>query len=118
MCLELLIQVNNKRQILEIIKKSMSWSETDDTELEASYNRLRVEQGELETKLKSVMVIITNAVAIKNKSGVIYNDNNIPEIGTILPKDKWGEDMTDEYRLKIKDECITKTNELLGVENE
>lgn len=24
---------------------------------------------------------------------------------------------TDEYRLKIKDECISKTNELLGVDN-
>jgi len=93
----------------------MSWTETDDEKLEEYYDRLREKQRELEAQLKSVMVIITNTVKIKTTYGTVDIDKN--EKGTkILPKDKWGEDMTDEYRLIIKDECITKTDELLGVE--
>jgi len=96
----------------------MSWTETDDTELEAIYDRLREKQRGLEFALKEVMVIITNAVKIKTIQNLTVNTKHEQITTKILPKDKWGEDMTDEYRLKIKDECITKTNELLGVENE
>lgn len=94
----------------------MSWTETDDTELKECYDRLREKQRELEAQLKPIMVIVTNAAKIQTKDGTVYTDKPLSKV--ILPKDKWGEDMTDEYRLKTKDECITKTNELLGVENE
>ena len=52
----------------------MSWTKTDDEKLEECYDRLRVEQRELESQIKSVMVIITNAVKIKSKPVISYND--------------------------------------------
>lgn len=96
----------------------MSWTEADDTELEECYDRLRKKQRGLEAQLKLVMVIITNALKIKSKPVISYNDKKEQIITNILPKDKWGKDMTNENRLKTKDECITKTNELLGVKQD
>jgi len=88
----------------------MSWSETDDIELQESLDRLYSKQKELQSQLTPLETIINNTKSIQTKT--------LPNIGKeeyiiILPKDKWGEEMTDEYRLKVKDECIAKTNELL-----
>lgn len=92
----------------------MSWTETDDNELEESYNRLSAAQKELESQMSPINITITNIAKIKTKQSISYNDKREIIIIKILPQDKWGNDMTDEYRLKIKDECIAKTIELLG----
>ena len=96
----------------------MSWTKTNDTELEECYDRVRAAQIELESKMIPISVIINNIARIKSKQSLSYNDKREKIITNIIPKDKWGEDMTDESRLQIKDECIAKTNELLGEPNE
>ena len=89
----------------------MAWTEDDDTELQENLDRLLNEQKELQSQLNPIEIAINNTRRIQTKT--------LPNIAEeeyiiILPKDKWGEEMTDEYRLKVKDECITKTIELLG----
>jgi len=37
---------------------------------------------------------------------------------TSWSENKWGKDMKDKERLEIKNECIVKTNELLGESDE
>ena len=96
----------------------MSWTETDDAELEASYDRLSAAQKELESKISPINVIITNIAKIKSKQSISYNDQREQIITKIPPKDKWGDDMADETRLQTKNECITKTIELLGEPND
>ena len=96
----------------------MSWTEEDDAELEESYNRLSAAQKELESQMIPINVIITNIGKIKSKQFTSYNDKRESIITKIPPKDKWGNDMTDEDRLKVKDECIAKTMELLGEPDE
>ncbi len=89
----------------------MSWTEDDDTELQAYLDRLIDQQKELQSQLIPLAIIINNSKSIQTRT--------LPNIAKeeyiiILPKDKWGEIMTDEYRLQIKKECIDKTIELLG----
>lgn len=92
----------------------MSWSETDDTELQTCLDRLLAEQKELESKLRPLGTIINNTKKIQSREYTSYNEKRERIITKIPPKDKWGADMTDVDRLQIKDECIAKTNELLG----
>ena len=93
----------------------MSWTETDDIELQESLDRLYSKQQELQSKLSPLEIIINNSKSIQTRT--------LPNIAKeeyikIPPKDKWGDEMTDEYRLKVKDECIAKMNELLGEPDE
>lgn len=93
----------------------MSWSETDDIELQESLDRLYSKQKELQAQLTPLETIINNSKSIQTRT--------LPNIGEeeyiiILPKDKWGDDMTDGYRLEVKDQCIAKTIELLGEPDE
>lgn len=92
----------------------MSWTKTDDEELQECLDRLLVEQKELESKLRPIGTIINNARIIQSRESTSFNEKRERIITKILPKDKWGADMTDESRLQTKNECITKTNELLG----
>jgi len=96
----------------------MSWTDTDDDQLKESEDKLFEKQHELNAQLIPIRTILSNITQIESKESKFFNGEQKIEITKIKPKDKWGEDMTDEYRLKIKDECITKTNELLGVDNE
>ena len=89
----------------------MSWSETDDIELQEYLDRLQAKQKELQAQLIPLGTIINNAKSIQTR--ILPSHVEGEESIIILPKDKWGEEMTDEYRLKVKDECIAKTNELL-----
>ena len=93
----------------------MSWTETDDIELQESLDRLYSKQQELQSQLSPLGIIINNSKSIQTRT--------LPNIGKeeyikILPQDKWGDEMTDEYRLEIKNECIAKTIELLGEPDE
>ena len=92
----------------------MSWTETDDKELQECLDRLLAEQKELESKLRPIGIIINNTRIIQDGESTSYNKLRERVITKIPPKDMWGVDMTDEIRLQIKNECITKTNELLG----
>ena len=61
------------------------------------------------------LIIINNSKNIQTRTlPNIAKEEHIK----ILPKDKWGDEMTDEYRLEIKNECIAKTIELLGEPDE
>ena len=93
----------------------MAWTETDDIELQETLDRLYSKQKELQSQLIPLAIIINNSKSIQTRT--------LPNIAKeeyiiILPKDKWGEIMTDEYRLQIKKECIDKTIELLGEPDE
>ena len=92
----------------------MSWSETDDIELQKYLDRLQNKQKELQLELTPIDIIINNAKQIQTRETKSYTDKREQKIIKILPKDKWGDEMTDEYRLKIKNECESKTIELLG----
>lgn len=96
----------------------MSWTETDDKELQECYEKLIAAQKGLEAQIQPIKVIIANVTKITIRQVTSYNNKRKQITTKILPKDKWGEKMADEYRLKVKDECITKTNEILGVEHE
>jgi len=94
----------------------MSWTETDDNEIQETYDKLIAAKKELTDQVALIQVILGNTATILTREIRSYDDKNQQVITPILPKDKWGEEMTDENRLIIKDECIAKTNELLGVE--
>ena len=96
----------------------MSWTEIDDDQLQVCYNRLTTKQKELAVLLEPIQVIINNTVKIQSRTHTSYNDKREQITTIVLPKDRWGKDMTDEYRLIEKDRCISETNELLGVEDE
>jgi len=96
----------------------MVWTDTDDEELQECYDKLIKRQKELNPQMQAVQVIINNTAQIQTRRVISYNGKREQLVEKIKPKDKWGEDMTDEYRLQIKEECITKTNELLGTKDE
>lgn len=93
----------------------MAWTETDDTELQACLDRLYDKQKALQSQLTPMGLIINNAKSIQTKISPSFVKEGFQSI-IILPKDKWGNEMADEYRIKIKEECMTKTIELLGEE--
>lgn len=95
----------------------MSWSITDDEKIQECRDRLMIKYKELQSQLKPTEVIINNITQIQSRDVISYNDKREKITTKVIPKDKWNEDMTDKYRLKIKDECISRTNELLGEEN-
>ena len=92
----------------------MSWTETDDDELQECHNRLINAQKALEAQLIPIRVILDNTVKIQTITHASYNDKHQKIITKILPKDRWGKEMTDKNRLVIKEECISKTDALLG----
>lgn len=92
----------------------MSWTETDDNEIQECLDRLLAEQKKMESKLRPIGTIINNTLKIQSREYTSYNEKRERIITKIPPKDQWGADMTDEIRLQIKNECITKTGELLG----
>lgn len=89
----------------------MGWTDKNDAELQDCYNKLRENEGKLQSQLGPIMLILNNITQIQTKKLIASKDNQVTKI---IPKDLWGKDMTDEYRLKIKDECVKRTNELLG----
>jgi len=92
----------------------MSWTERDEYQLQQCYNRLINAQKALESQLIPIRVILDNTVKIQTITHVSYNDKHQKIITKILPKDRWGKEMTDKNRLVIKKECISKTDALLG----
>ncbi len=95
----------------------MSWSETDDTEIQENLDRLQDKQKELQSQLTPLGIIINITKSIQTKISPSFVKEGEEPI-KILPKDKWGEDMADTVRLQIKNECIVKTIELLGEPDE
>ena len=93
----------------------MAWTETDDIELQETLDRLYSRQQELQSQLSPLAIIINNSKSVQIRT---LPNSAKEEYIKILPKDKWGDEMTDEYRLKIKNECVTKANELLGEPDE
>jgi len=92
----------------------MSWSDTDDAELQECLDRLQTKQKELQSQLNPVEIIINNTRQIQSRNLTSYTEKRKRKITKILPKDKWNNDMKDTDRLRIKGECIVKTNKLLG----
>lgn len=90
----------------------MDWKDSDDIEIQEYLDRLVTEQKKHQKVLTPLGVIINNLKSIQSRLSIsqIKNEKSIK----ILPKDKWGINMKDTERLKLKKECITKTNELLG----
>ena len=97
----------------------MSWTETNDEEIQEYLDRLENKQKEIQPILNLVEIIINNTRKIQTriqKSYTIEQGQRIERITKLKPKDKWGDEMTDEYRLEVKAECLVKINELLGEE--
>lgn len=96
----------------------MVWGENDDIEVQENLDRLLIEQKNLQSKLNPIEITINNTRQIQTKTQfgayTVVGNERIQEKIEIKPKDKWGEDMTDEIRLQTKNECMTKTIELLG----
>ena len=96
----------------------MTWTDTDDAELQESLDRLYAKQKELQEQLSPLDIIINNSKQIQSRELTTFNEARERQITKISPKDKWGVDMTDDARLAIKEECISKTIELLGEPDE
>jgi len=97
----------------------VSWTETDDDDIQEYLDRLENKQKEIQPILHLVEIIINNTKRIQTriqKSYAIEKGQRIQRITKLKPKDKWGDEMTDEYRLEVKNECLVKINELLGEE--
>lgn len=92
----------------------MTWTDDNDKEVQECLDRVLAEQKKLESKLRPIEIIINNTRRIQSKESTSYNKKRERIITKIPPKDKWGEIMADEIRLEIKNQCIAKTNELLG----
>lgn len=92
----------------------MSWSETDDIELQACLDKLQNKQKGLQSQLTPIGIIINNIKQIQSREIISYSQNRKQKITKILPKDLWGETMTDNLRIQIKKKCESKTVELLG----
>jgi len=92
----------------------MSWTDKDDDEIQECLDRLFTKQKELELQLSPIGIIINNTKQIQSRNITSYTAKRERIITKITPKDKWNNDMKDVDRLKIKDECVSKTIELLG----
>lgn len=100
----------------------MEWGENDDNEVQENLDGLQAKQKELQLILNPIEITINNLIKIQTKTRfgayTVVDNERIQEKIEIKPKDEWGDDMTDEARLKDKDECIAKTIELLGEPDE
>ena len=99
----------------------MSWTETNDKEIQEYLVRLKNKQKEIQPILNHVEIIINNTRNIQTKIQTSYTvdkGQRIQRIVKLKPKDKWGDEMTDEYRLEVKNEILVKINELLGEPDE
>ena len=90
----------------------MSWQESDEKELQEYYDKLMIKDNKLAKQLEYIRVIINNTKKIQSRKVTPFNENKELIITIIKPKDKWGDEMTDEYKIIVKNECITKANEL------
>lgn len=91
----------------------MGWEENDDNEVQICIDKLIKEETELLSKLRPIRNILGNIKQIQTTESSRMHDG-IRETSKNKPRDKWGEEMTDEYRLETKNECITRTTGLLG----
>lgn len=95
----------------------MSWTDDDDTKQQEYLDKLMVKQQELQDTINPIQAIINILRGNQTKvqiSYVVEDGEKVESETKIIPKDKWGDDRTDEARLEIKDQCITKTDELLA----
>lgn len=92
----------------------MAWTDDDDSELQKYLDKLQTKQKEFQSQLNPIEIIINNIRQIQSRDVTSYTEKREQIITKIPPKDKWNNNMKDVDRLKIKDECINKTNELLG----
>jgi len=92
----------------------MSWTDKDDDEIEECLDRLLAKQKKLQAQLNPIEIIINNARQIQSINVTSYTEKREQITAKISPKDKWNNNMKNTDRLQIKNECITKTNELLG----
>ena len=99
----------------------MSWTEENDTEIQECLDRLQNKQKEIQPILNLIEISINNTRQIQTRTQISYTiekGQRIQRITKLKPKDKWGDEMSDEYRLKVKNECLVKINELLGEPDE
>jgi len=96
----------------------MSWTDTDDAEIQACLDRLTKQHKKIESQLSPIENIIRNTKQIQTRELTSFNDKRVRHITKIPPNDKWGEPMADEPRLEIKNQCVAKTIELLGEPDE
>ncbi len=100
----------------------MAWNENDDKEVTEHLDRLQQNQKKLQLISNPSEIIINNLRNIQTKTQfgahTVVDNERIQQKIKINPKDKWGDEMTDEYRLQVKNECIVKTIELLGEPDE
>lgn len=94
----------------------MAWTDSDDEELQECLDRLMAEQKKHQEILIPLGVIINNVKSIQTRQTFSHTKNE--KSVKIFPKDRWGANMKDVEKLKLKKECIAKTNKLLGDPNE
>lgn len=93
----------------------MIWTDSNDAEIQECLDRLVAEQKKHQEILTPLGVIITNLKSIQSRVSISHIKNK--KSTKILPQDKWGANIKDTERHKLKKECIDKTNELLGATN-
>lgn len=89
----------------------MVWTEQDDKDVQECLDKLVGKQLELQAQLTPLSIIINNTRNIQTVETIKYTTKN--KMIKIKPKDQWGNEITDEVRLKTKNECMEKTTELL-----
>ena len=92
----------------------MAWKESNDDEVTECLDRLITKQAELQTELSPIDLTIKNLKQIKNREYDTFDKDRVRKVNIMKPKDKWGNDMKDADRIKIKNECIAETLKLLG----
>lgn len=92
----------------------MVWTDSDDVELQKCLDKLLAEQKKYQEILSPLGVIINNVKSIQTRETTSYTKNSKKSV-KVFPKDKWGVKMKDTEKIKMKKECIDKTNKLLGI---
>lgn len=92
----------------------MVWNESDNTILQECLDRLVAKQREFQLLLTPIDIILKNLKQIQIRETISFTDKKEQVIIKIKPKDRWGNQMNETDRQKIKNEIVTKTNELLG----
>ncbi len=92
----------------------MVWTDKDDDELESCHQKVKDKIEELKQTLSPAEGLLKNIQMIQTIPALLSSSDQKIIVPKKIPKDLWGNDMTNERRLKIKDECIKRTKKLVG----
>lgn len=94
----------------------MSWEDSNEELNGNCIQRLQVARREREEQLSEINTILHESLLIQTRTRDGRDKDNKPIVITTLPKDAFGEFLSDSYKLDRLTKIASKTDELLGDE--